>query len=74
MAPAVVAAVAQVVAQVPADREVAAVLRLVVVQVRLPQQPQVAAERPERVPAEAEVAALLVSVQGLVASQSLRSR
>ena len=79
MARAVVAAGAQVVAQVLADREVAAVRPVLVVQVPLPQQPQVAAERlalvvKEQLPEEAEVAALLVLVQGLAASRSLRSR
>ena len=86
MARAVVAAVAQVVAVVAellaeplAGREVAVVRLVLVVQVPLPQQPQVAVVRllvvqvrlPEEQP---EVAALLVWAQGLVAFRSLRSR
>ena len=74
--PRVVAVVAQVVAQV-----VAAERLVLVVQVPLPQQPQVAVVRlvrlqvaVVRVPLPPEVAALLVLVQGLVASRSLRSR
>ena len=81
---AVVAVVAQVVAQVLADRLVAAVrlvrLQVAVVLVPLPQQPQVVAVRPvvvqERLPQQPEVAAAvaLLLVQGLAASQILRSR
>ena len=65
---ALVAVVAQGVAQVLADRLVAAV-RLV-----RPQVAVVLAPRRVPLPPEPEVAALLVLVQGLVASQSLHSR
>jgi hypothetical protein len=65
---ALVAVVAQGVAQVLADRLVAAV-RLVRLQVAV-----VLALRRVPLPPEPEVAALLVLVQGLVASQSRRSR
>jgi hypothetical protein len=64
------------VAQVVADRQVvAAVLPVLVVQVPLPQQPEVAVVRLVPLPQEAEVRALAsLLVQGLVASQSLGSR
>ena len=65
---ALVAVVAQGVAQVLADRLVAAV-RLVRLQVAV-----VLAPRRVPLPPEPEVAALLVLVQGLAASQSLHSR
>jgi hypothetical protein len=42
--------------------------------VPLPQQPEVAAVRPAALPQEAEVAVAVVLVQGLVASEILRSR
>ena len=44
------------------------------VPVPLPQQPEVAAVRPVALPQEAEVAVAVVLVQGLVASEILRSR
>jgi hypothetical protein len=42
--------------------------------VPLPRQPEVAAVRPAALPQEAEVAVAVVLVQGLVASEILRSR
>jgi hypothetical protein len=42
--------------------------------VPLPQHPEVAAVRPAALPQEAEVAVAVVLVQGLVASEILRSR
>ena len=81
---ALVAVVAQGVAQVLADRLLVAAVRLVRLQVAvvlaprrvpLPQQPEVAVVRLVRLPQEAEVPALAsLLVQGLVASQSLGSR
>ena len=70
---AVVAVVARVVAQVLAGPLVAAVRPVVVVQVPVPQQPELAVVRLVRLPQQPEVAAV-VWVQGLVASESLRSR
>ena len=88
MAPAVVAVVAARPVPLLQQPEVAAARPVLLLQfparllreaqllrpVQLPQQPEVAAVRPAALPQEAEVAVAVVLVQGLVASEILRSR